>query len=157
MSIYPTEQELKDIDLIARYFDGDLTEVERKAVEERVEIDSLFAQYFEEGKVFFDPVENLIYEINNEKEIEQARQNFQEFVNGVNDQLCTLEQIAERLPKRFSQTKERNDLFTSNWLEVIEIKNGRLKYWEDLRAPSVCCTFDLPITHIELLEILSVK
>lgn len=122
MSVYPTKQELKDIDLIARYFDGDLTEVERKAVEERVEIDSLFAQYFEEGKVFFDPVENLIYGIKNEKEIEQARQNFQEFVNGVNDQLITVEQIAERLPKRFSRTKERSNLFTRTGWKLLRSK-----------------------------------
>lgn len=147
---------LSDIALIEAYCKGELSEYEHNLVDERVGQDAEFADLFSWAESFFDPAETFLYEFFNQKEIKQSREDFQNFVNGLHDPLNTVEEIAEKLPKRFKPT-EKNYIFTSDRLEVLEIKEGVLRYWEDLRAPGVVCKFDLPITHNELLNILTNK
>lgn len=97
---------LSDIALIEAYCKGELSEYEHNLVDERISKDSAFADLFSWGECFFDPALSFFYEFFNQEEIERSRGDFRKFVSGLHDPLNTVEEIAEKLPKRFKPTEK---------------------------------------------------
>ncbi len=154
MSIYPTEKELQDIALIEKYCKGELSEIESNSVEARIENEPEFKDLFSWGEIFFDPAENFLYELMNEKEIEEARKNFQKFVDEINDPLQTVEEIARKLPSRFRKGVLLEDFFHCGD-EVIRIKDDCFMYWLDHNEWTNFESLPLPVSHGDILKLLT--